>query len=260
MKRKPLHYFFILQYNGISYGVTIMKDTILFDLDGTLLPMDFHKFMKYYFQSIGNYFKDKIDPLELMEKINQATEHTVLTNDGRTNEEIFVEYFNSLTTKDQDINMEEFYKYYKTDFALCKNATWVNDNMVEAIKVLKDKGYNLVVATNPLLPLISNYYRIDWAGLNKDDFSYVSSFEENRFCKPHPDFYKEVLEKINKTPEKVIMVGNDKREDLVSSVLGIETYLIEDCLLKEDFNDFTPTNQGSYEHFLQFAKNLAAVK
>ena len=73
-----------------------MKTTVLFDLDGTLLPMDFHAFMKTYFTMMGYTFKDVLDPHVMIDYINQATEVTVLTNNGRRNEEIFMEHFNTL--------------------------------------------------------------------------------------------------------------------------------------------------------------------
>ena len=73
-----------------------MKKTILFDLDGTLLPMDFHAFMKTYFKMMGYSFRDVLEPQVMIDYINKATEVTVKTNDGRTNEEIFMEHFDSL--------------------------------------------------------------------------------------------------------------------------------------------------------------------
>ena len=46
-----------------------MKTTVLFDLDGTLLPMDLDKFMKLYFYNLGVHFQDLIDPKDLMKYI-----------------------------------------------------------------------------------------------------------------------------------------------------------------------------------------------
>ena len=38
-------------------------------------------------------------------------------------------------------------------------------------------------------------------------------------------------------PEEVIMVGNDVREDMIVNKLGIDSYLITDCLLNLDNED-----------------------
>jgi len=70
-----------------------MVNTILFDLDGTLLPMDINLFLKYYFYNMGKHFGDMIDPDHLRHSVLKATETMVKTNDGRTNEDIFMDDF-----------------------------------------------------------------------------------------------------------------------------------------------------------------------
>jgi len=241
-------------------GCADMRDTFLFDLDGTLLPMDFHKFMEVYFKSIGNYFKDVLKPEELVAKINEATKVTITTNDGRLNEEKFMTHFEGLVDLDLSMYKEMFDKFYDTDFFNCKETTWTNDYMIKSIKVLQDKGYKLVIATNPLLPIKSNYHRINWAGLSKDDFSYISSFEGNAYCKPHLEFYKEVLKNINKTPEKCYMIGNDRTEDLVATKLGIKTYLVTDCEMDNHGLNIPPDYRSDSKGFYDFVCSLDHIK
>lgn len=236
-----------------------MKNTFLFDLDGTLLPMDFHQFMKNYFGSMGETFKDSLDPQDMIEYINQASKVTVMTSDGRTNEDIFMEYFNTLIDEDISLYIPRWTKYYDTAFHVCKDTTWQSNEIVEAIKILKEKGYKLAIATNPLLPLKSNLYRIQWAGLDPNDFVYISNFEHNKYCKPHLAFYNEVLEDINEVAENCYMVGNDVTEDLVAGNLGLETYLITDCMLNRHNVEYKADHEGSYKDFLSFVKNLDNV-
>jgi len=237
-----------------------MRNVFLFDLDGTLLPMDFKNFMELYFKSIGNYFKDTIHPLELMNNINTATKHTVLTNDGRTNEDIFMEFFDALVEAPVSEYLPRFYNFYDSDFIACKESTWQDDSMVQAVRLLKDKGYRVAIATNPLLPLRSNLHRIRWAGFDPEEFEYISSFEGNKYCKPHLSFYEEVLKNINVSPEACYMVGNDVSEDMVAKNLGIETYLITDCLLNHRGEQVEADHVGTYVNFLDFVKNLPHVK
>lgn len=236
-----------------------MRDTFLFDLDGTLLPMDFHQFMKYYFHAIGEFFKEDIDPIDLMNQINATTKYTVMTNDGRTNEDMFIEHFNN-ALGNKEFDMEGFIRFYNSTFELCKKATWQDEYMIKSVHILKEKGYNVAIATNPLLPLISNHHRIRWAGFEPSDFSYISSFEGNRYCKPHLEFYNEVLDKINKRPEECYMVGNDALEDLISGKLGIETYLIDDCLLNDHNVEIVSNHRGSYKDFYEFVLQLDSIK
>lgn len=237
-----------------------MKNTFLFDLDGTLLPMDFGKFMGTYFKSIGEFFEDTIDPVKLKECINEATKYTIMTNDGRTNEDKFMTYFDTLIEQDIAEIIPRFYDFYDSKFENCKTTTWEDNYLRKSIDELKLKGYTIAIATNPLLPLVSNHHRIRWAGFDPEEFTYVSSFEGNRYCKPHLQFYQEVLSKINKTPEECYMVGNDKSEDLIAAKLGISTYLVTDCVMDSHNLNIKPDLEGNSEDFYKFVCSLKTLK
>jgi FMN phosphatase YigB (HAD superfamily) len=121
---------------------------------------------------------------------------------------------------------------------------------------LKSKGYKLVIATNPLFPLKAILHRINWAGLDPDDFIYISSYEKNHYCKPQVKFYEEVLNGIGRKPEECMMVGNDVQEDLISGSLGVKTFLIKDYLLHRTNEPIKTDYSGSYEDFYQFVDAL----
>ena len=237
-----------------------MRDTFMFDLDGTVLPMDYNKFMELYFKNIGAHFIDKIHPKKLADSIMTSTYFTVKTKDGRTNYDKFMSHFDSLVDGHIDEYVKEFYRFYDMGFENVQAATYVSEEMVESIKLLKEKGYNVVLATNPLFPIHANHHRIRWAGVQPEDFLYISSFEENKYTKPHLEYYEEVLHSINKKPTECFMVGNDVREDLVSAKLGIETYLITDCMLNHHNEEIHADHTGTYKNFLEFVNNLEPVK
>lgn len=233
-----------------------MKTTVLFDLDGTLLPMDFDKFMKLYFYNMGVHFHGKIEPELLTKSILEATEVMVKTNDGRTNMDIFMEHFGTLIDGDMVDIKRHFDDFYETLFANVQASTFQSEAMLKSVRLLKDKGYDLIIATNPLFPLRANIHRMNWAGLDLEMFDYMSSFEENRYCKPHIEFYQEVLAKIGKKAEECIMVGNDVFDDLPAGKIGMETYLITDCMLNKYQLENTADHTGTYEDFYQFVQSL----
>lgn len=237
-----------------------MKNTILFDLDGTLLPMDFDQFTQKYFTFMGHHFKEDIDPNILPKLIWDATKMMVTTNDGRTNEDIFMECFKSYVPKNIEFYKSKFNEYYDTLFEEVKSTTYESKEIQDGVKLLKDKGYNLVIATNPLFPLKANYHRIRWAGLDKNDFMHITSFEQNKHCKPFPQFYQEVLNTIDKQPEECMMVGNDVEEDLIASAVGIETYLITDCIVNKKNLENTANHTGTYKDFYTFCEKLPSIK
>lgn len=229
-----------------------MINTILFDLDGTLLPMDFDQFMTLYFYHMGRHFDGLIEGKQLAKAILEATEVMVQTNDGRSNSDVFMDHFATLIDGDIEEYKDQFAKYYETLFEHVQAATKSSDEMKKSVDILTKKGYQLVIATNPLFPYRANLHRLRWAGFSIDQFSYMTSFEENHYCKPYPQFYQEVLDIIGKQPQECMMIGNDVFDDLPAGKLGIETYLITDCLLNKYNQPNTADHTGSYQDFLDF--------
>jgi len=235
-------------------------NTILFDLDGTLLPMNTDAFAKAYFNEIGRYFSDLIDGRELLGHILSSTKTMVANTEFKTNEEVFMEDFRARIGDDIDLYKERFNNFYDTEFLNLKTSIFQSPTMIKAVNVIKEKGYNMVVATNPQFPLKAILHRIKWAGLEPEDFIYISSYEKNHYCKPQIKFYEEILKDIGKTPEECLMVGNDVEEDLIAGKLGIKTYLIEDCVQNSKEKEVVCDLKGTYEDFLTFAKELPFIK
>lgn len=77
------------------------------------------------------------------------------------------------------------------------------------LEVLKDKEYNLILATNPEFPKSAIEKRLSWGNIDKTLFSYFTSYENSCYCKPNENYYKEILINNNIKKEKTIMVGND---------------------------------------------------
>jgi len=234
-------------------------NTILFDLDGTLLSMDSDKFMKIYFYEMGEYFKDLIEAESLIESVWKATNATIMNLEDKTNEEIFMSVFEKLIPGNLEEYKKRFDKFYDEVFIKTKEAVHENLIVKESVKILKNKGYKLVIATNPLFPYKAIVQRIQWTGLNPSDFIYVSHYEKNCYCKPHLNFYKEVLEEINKTPEECLMVGNDVQEDIIAGELGIKTYLIKNNIIHRTKEDIIADYIGDYNDFYRFVDNLPII-
>jgi len=237
-----------------------MLDTVLFDLDGTLLGMDFKEFENRYFYLLGEKFREYCSPEELYKIIWESTVYMIKNSDGiRFNQEIFFEKFNQLIKEEhRDLFINGFDEFYAKEFDLIKECTYKMENMVKAVNVLKEKGYDIIVATNPLFPKVAIDKRIIWSGLSLEDFSYITNFEICRYCKPNPKFYEDILKIRNKKPENCLMVGNDMLEDVVAKALDITTYLITDCLLEKDspyYPDYTSDSAG----FLKFVDALPRI-
>ncbi len=231
-------------------------NTIIFDLDGTLLPMDIHKFIELYNIAVGKSFSDLADPKTMIEGLWSATKHTVLSDNAKPNIDTFFEEFSKKVPGNSDDYKKRFEHFYENGFSSVQESTSVSGEIVEAVRILKEKGYRLIIATNPMFPLRANHIRIGWAGLDINDFDYISNFELNTLCKPKLGFYEEVISHNKIDISKSLMVGNDVQEDLVVTNLGMKTYLINDCLINRG-GDYFADYESDYSGFLEFVNNLS---
>jgi FMN phosphatase YigB (HAD superfamily) len=237
-----------------------MLDTILFDLDGTLLPLDMERFTAIYFEEMSRYFTDLIEPKLLVNNIWTATNVMVNNTEYRTNETVFMEHFGMLIAGDLQTYRQRLDQFYDEGFLKTREAVVPNPAIPPAVALLREKGYRLVVATNPLFPEKAIYHRIHWAGFQPTDFSYISSYEQNHYCKPQPHFYREVLQAVGKTADQCLMVGNDAQEDLAAAAVGIATFLITDHLIHRTAGPVEHADfQGNYQDFLAFVQQLPPV-
>ncbi len=230
--------------------------TILFDLDGTLLPIDGEAFEAIYFKGLSAYFIDKYEPKDFIKIIWTATKAMVNDTSSKTNEEVFMEALQMIVDEDITWMQERFNKFYLNEFDQIRFAVRPNESIQKAVKLLRKKGYHCIIVTNPMFPKIAIEKRILWTGCDREDFDYVTSFEKNHYCKPQLKFYKEVLNDLNLVAEECLMVGNDLNEDMIVSKLNMPTYLITNHLMQKDSLPDSVTYSGKYEDFYSFVSNL----
>jgi len=230
-----------------------MINTFLFDLDGTILPLDWSVFEKEYFKKLSVKLSDHFKPQELIKYVWDSTAKMIGNTGGiKTNKQVFFESFYASTGKDIEAIFPLFDDFYLNEFNELKNFCKTDINMINTINILKERGYEIVVATNPIFPMTAVEARIGWAGIDKGIFKYITCFEKMHYCKPNIEFYNEVLEVIGKKPEECIMIGNDVEEDIIASKLGIKTYLVENYMINRSGNEFYSDFRGTYKDLYEF--------
>lgn len=234
-----------------------MTKAILFDLDGTLLPMEQEVFVRDYLGRMTAFLAPHgYDPQSLIKAVWAGT-GAMVKNDGKAlNEDVFWYVFNSILGRDAKQDLALFEEFYRTEFQKAKDSCGFNPAAVEAIRQIKDMGYRLILATNPLFPAIATHSRIRWAGLNPEDFELITTYENSRFCKPNPDYYREILGKIALDGSQCLMVGNDVGEDMIAGTLGMKTFLLTDCLINKTADDITQYPNGSFPELLHYIRSL----
>ena len=231
--------------------------TVLFDLDGTLLPMDQEVFVKKYFGTIAA----KLAPYgykheELVDCIWRGTAAMVMNDGTKSNEEVFWDTFSKkygdTALKDKGI----FDSYYTEEFMTVQSACGYEPMAAEIISELKSKGKRLVLATNPIFPAVATENRIKWAGISATDFELYTTYENSCYCKPNLEYYEDILAKIGCSAEECLMIGNDVGEDMVAENLGMKTFLLTDCLINKKEQDITKYPHGGFAELWEYIKNI----
>lgn len=233
---------------------------ILFDLDGTLLPMDQDEFVGGYFKMLCKKLAPYgYDPQKLVAGIWAGTAAMVKNDGSRTNEEAFWDRFcRDFGTKALE-HKDIFEEFYAVEFRQAQKFCGFNPMAAQTVAVLKQQGYRIALATNPIFPAIATETRIGWAGLKPSDFELYTTYENSRFSKPNPAYYREILKELGAAPEETLMVGNDVGEDMIARELGCQVFLLTDCIInKTDLNPAQFPN-GSFGELLHFLENLNSL-
>ena len=231
--------------------------TILFDLDGTLLPMEQEIFAKAYIVGLGKAAAIKgYDPKMMMNAIMAGTTAMVKNNGKNTNEKVFwdvlADNFGASILKDYHM----FDKFYQTDFQKIKEVCGFVPESAEMIKGLKEKGFRIALATNPLFPSVATESRIRWAGLDVKDFELYTSYENSSHCKPNLEYYRDILAKLDVVPQECLMVGNDVGEDMIAAKLGMKVFLLTDCLINRKNEDIGVYPHGSFDDLYKYIERI----
>ncbi len=230
---------------------------ILFDLDGTLLPMDMEAFTRKYFGLLaGKFATYGYDPERLLDAI-QAGVVAMVKNDGaKSNEEVFWEVMEEKYGAAVKSDIALFDAFYRKEFEGAREACGYNPQASETVAKLKERGFQIALATNPLFPQIATENRIRWAGLAPEDFECYTTYETSRYCKPNVKYYMDVVQQLQVKPEECLMVGNDVAEDMIAEELGMKVFLLTDCLINREQKDVSAYPGGSFSELMEY---IAAV-
>ena len=204
--------------------------TLLFDLDNTLIMFDEQEFIPLYGKNIYTYFTEEIASYEEFMKLFLSSTHAMLEKEpkGLTNLEKFATNFSPKMNLPSDVIIERFLQFYTTQFdqifSVISPAPFA-----KPLLQLASQHFNVVVATNPLFPRIATEKRLDWGKIGLADIPWleITVADEYSTAKPNLTYYEEVLEKIQKSPNECVMIGNDRINDMIAGKLGIKTFYIE---------------------------------
>jgi len=229
----------------------------LFDLDGTLLPMDQDVFAKAYFKSMCTKMAPYgYEPDKLVKAIWDGT-YSMVKNDGSvTNEEAFWTRFKQIYSDEAIKDKPTIDNYYETGFKSVKDVCGYTETSNKIVKLLKSKGIKCILATNPVFPRTATMERISWAGLDYTDFELITTYENSCYSKPNPKYYSWILDTFKIDPSECIMIGNDVAEDILpTKSLQIKSYLVTDDLINKTDHSIDEFDHYTRDELFEHLKN-----
>ena len=230
---------------------------ILFDLDGTLLPMDLEAFTKLYFVALAKELAPLgFTPETLFKPFWAGTKAMMANTTGKLNSDVFWETFTAMTGVAREAVEPVCDAFYSADFHTARMATKENPLAVEAVRIAHEKADKVVLATNPLFPMAGQKTRLSWLGLTPEDFDLVTCYVTDRHCKPNPAYFMDVCARLNLDPTQCLMIGNDDKEDMhCASSIGMDCYLVNNCRLVDKDNPWAGA-QGTFADMVEMLKSL----
>lgn len=228
---------------------------ILFDLDGTLLPMDEAVFVKRFYGLLVPY----ITPAGMSQKVvgdmlNKSLKHVICNDGSCTNEQAFINYYDAFGRENGcEIKLSAFEEFYATVFDReVRDSCGFDPQAKRVVAFIKSTNTPIILATNPFFPRVGTYARLGWAGLDPKDFYEITTYENSHYCKPNLMYYRELFERTGFDPDKCLMVGNNVAEDMIAKQLGCDVYLIVRNLINPNGVDITQFKHGDLCSLLDY--------
>ncbi|HHY47219.1 MAG TPA: HAD family hydrolase [Firmicutes bacterium] len=237
-----------------------MFRALLFDLDGTLLSYDTDAFLQKYMELLARRVSEFVDPSLFLRQLLRSTEAMVRNLDpSKTNKDVFMEDFFPGIGIPPEVLMPVFDDFYRKEFLSLKSLVRPVPLARPLVEQAVRSGLDVVIATNPVFPMVAIRERLRWGHL--DDLSYrlVTSYEVMHYCKPNREYYEEVLSMIGRRPCECLMIGNDVDEDLAAGAAGIRTYLVTDCLRGKQDGGKRPDFCGTFQDLADFLKQVLGM-
>lgn len=229
-------------------------EAILFDLDGTLLPMDNDLFIKTYLGLLAK----KMAPLGyekdlLISSLWKGTGAMFKNNGKQTNAEVFWKVFSAVFGDRIYNDIPKFDAFYENEFHKTAEITFPTALAQKAVDLAREKADKVILATSPVFPAVAVRSRLSWAKVSPDSFDLITTYENSTFCKPNPAYYTEIAEKMGLNPKNCLMVGNNAQEDIEpAQSIGMDTFLLTDFLICE--GEIPKTPKGNFEDLIVFLK------
>lgn len=209
-----------------------MIKSFIFDLDDTLLPYSCSReeFDEALIGSFAAYISQWVHPDQSIPAIIKGIE-AIRKNrsDISTNFEVFSSTFLSHVDFPEDKLKNAGINYYQTEVANLKHLTDPSSYARDIMDLLFQNDFEVVIATGFHAPREAAELRLGWAGIPVTDYDYtfIATWDNMHTCKPHLEYYKEILDHIDRDAGECLFIGDSWEFEIIPATkLGILSYWV----------------------------------
>jgi FMN phosphatase YigB (HAD superfamily) len=233
---------------------------VLFDLDGTLIDVDMKRFVPDYLRLLVKNMGGRVNAKHATQLLHQAVAAMFANLDASsTLEMILLEMLQDelgMSPEDFQASLERFFNH---DLASLRFMVSVHPLARQLIDTCQTRGWQLVLATNPIFPRKVIDARLAWAGLGDCVFHHVTDYETAHFCKPSPMYFAEILEQLQLRAEACLMIGNDSLHDMAAGQVGMQTCLLTPWRIRRSGLQYKADWQGAHDELLEMIQSKSSA-
>jgi pyrophosphatase PpaX len=175
-------------------------NTILFDLDGTLIDTN-ELIISSFLHTLNKFYPNKYQREDVLPFMGPPLYETFVEIDKERVQEL-IDTYREYNIANHDLLVKEF------------------EGVFETVQWLKQQGYKLAIVTTKMSNVVMMGLK-----LTKLDpfFDVVVAIDHVTNPKPHPEPIEKALQQLNAKPEEALMVGDNHHDILAGKHAGTKT-------------------------------------
>jgi FMN phosphatase YigB (HAD superfamily) len=240
-----------------------MIKAVLLDLDDTLITTHTETFFAGYLNQLSQYVSARLPAFGTPDRflnvlMGSFGEVVAAADSTRT---LYVALMDRLAQR-TGLSAEEmspvFDAFYRERYPEIVKTITPRAESRRLLECLISQGYRIAVATNPGLPETAIRQRMAAGDVPAEAYPYelLTSLETMHFGKPHPEYYAEILLRLDLHPCEAIMVGDDWDNDVVgAAAIGMHTFWLAEPGSVPPDKSLRLSGSGSYAQFASMVES-----
>jgi FMN phosphatase YigB (HAD superfamily) len=200
-------------------------EAVLFDLDGTLLDLDGEAFLDAYVDHLAAVWGED-DPATFRQVLMASALAIFRPHPGATNGEVLRAQLAAhlrLPRSEVERRLELADRLAPARLRLSYRP---RREAARSVRFCLRLGLRVVVATTPIYSPEVVSLRLRWARLERVPWALVTHADNMHTCKPQPEYFTEIAERLGLPPAACLVVGDDPLQDGPAAQAGMQTFIL----------------------------------